>query len=172
MKGLALIVGICLILALAACGGGDSTTTAQDPSTQGTSSAAAQDSGAQPDGTSPKSTTVPKQPTVRVPQGPAPTELVVREVKKGSGPVLNSNEKITFRYVGVEYRSGKTFEVRWDEPFVIQEFGNGELLEGEEMGMRGMRVGGRRELIIPERLGYDTGVGSLIYMIELVSIEK
>jgi FKBP-type peptidyl-prolyl cis-trans isomerase len=97
---------------------------------------------------------------------------VVREVKKGSGPALKSNDKITFRYVGVEYRSGKTFEVRWDEPFIIQEFGNGELLEGEETGMRGMRVGGRRELIVPERLGYKNGVGPLIYMIELVSVEK
>lgn len=97
---------------------------------------------------------------------------MVREIRKGSGPVLRPNAKFYFRYVGVEYRSGKVFEARWAEPFVIQAFGNGELLVGQERGMKGMRVGGRRELIIPERLGYNNGVGSLIYMTELVSVEK
>lgn len=97
---------------------------------------------------------------------------MVRDIKKGAGSPLVPNAKFAFRYVGVEYKSGKTFEARWAQPFVIQEFGNGELLVGQERGMRGMRVGGRRELTIPERLGYENGVGPLIYLIELVSVEK
>jgi len=95
---------------------------------------------------------------------------VVRELEKGSGPRLEPGAKIALRYLGVEYNSGKTFEVRWAQPFIIQKFGNGELLVGEERGMRGMRAGGRRELIIPERLGYENGVGPLIYVIELAAI--
>lgn len=126
----------------------------------------------QPGGTSPSGFAIPKQPKVRVPPGPAPTGLVVREIKKGSGAALVPKAKIAFRYVGVEYDSGKTFEARWAQPFVIQEFGNGELLVGQERGMRGMRVGGRREMIIPERLAYESGTGSLIYLIELVAVEK
>lgn len=132
--------------------------------------AAGRDASAQPEEASPGGFYIPRQPKVRVPRGPAPKGLVVREIKKGSGPKLEPGAKIAFRYVGVEYNSGKTFEARWAQPFIIQKFGNGELLVGEERGMRGMRVGGRRELIIPDRLGYETGVGSLIYVIELVSV--
>ena len=97
---------------------------------------------------------------------------MVKDIRRGSGPPLTWNDRLTFRYVGVEYRSGKVFEARWAKPFIIQAFGNGELLVGQERGMLGMRVGGRRELIVPERLAYNNGVGSLIYLTELVSIVR
>lgn len=174
MKYLAPIVLVCVAPFLVACGGDDSTATTQGSTTADAQRSAAKtpEFGAQPDGASSNFTGIPRQPKVRVPQGPAPTGLVVREIKKGSGAPLVPNAKFAFRYVGVEYDSGKTFEARWDQPFKIQAFGNGELLVGQERGMRGMRVGGRRELIIPERLGYENGTGSLIYLIELVSVEK
>jgi len=174
VKYLVSIVLICTVFSLPACGGSDSDATTQSSTTvaaQG-SAAAGGDSSAQPEETSPGGFYIPKQPKVRVPRGPEPTGLVVRDIKKGSGSPLVPDAKFAFRYVGVEYDSGKTFETRWAQPFVIQKFGNGELLVGQERGMRGMRVGGRRELIIPEHLGYNDGTGPLIYVIELVSVTK
>lgn len=174
MKFPVLIALICAVPLLAGCGGDESPDTTQGSTTTEArpSAATTQDSNVQPGGNSPSVTGIPKQPKVRVPQGPAPTGLVVREIKKGSGTALTQNDKFAFRYVGVDYNSGKTFEARWDRPFVIQAFGNGELLVGQERAMRGMKVGGRREMIVPDRLGYENGAGPLIYVVELVSVEK
>jgi len=71
---------------------------------------------------------------------------------------------VTVQYVGVDYKTGKQFDASWDrgEPFPFT-LGNSEVIPGWEQGVEGMKVGGRRELIIPPQLAYgSTGSPPLI----------
>jgi peptidylprolyl isomerase len=111
-----------------------------------------------------------REPPVEVPDGPPPKELVVEDLEEGSGAEVEPGDDIVVDYVGVNYRTGRTFESTWQGPepgtFTL---GTGEVIEGWEEGLEGMKVGGRRKLVVPSRLAYKTG--TLIYVIDLVDIE-
>jgi FKBP-type peptidyl-prolyl cis-trans isomerase len=96
-----------------------------------------------------------REPKVVPPSGPAPTKLVIRDLIKGKGRVAKHGERAIVMYVGVLYHGGKAFDSTWkrDESFTFS-LGSGEVIKGWEQGVVGMRVGGRRELIIPARLAY------------------
>ncbi len=89
------------------------------------------------------------------PTGPAPHSLVTKEIITGTGPVATKGDRVTVNYVGVLYSDGSKFDASWDrnEPFPFT-LGAHEVIPGWEEGVEGMRVGGRRELIIPPALGY------------------
>jgi peptidylprolyl isomerase len=111
-----------------------------------------------------------EQPEVRVPNGPPPKELVVEDLREGSGATVEAGDEIVVDYVGVNYKTGEEFESTWSagKPSEFS-LGTGEVIEGWEEGLRGMKVGGRRELIIPSNLAYKTG--TLIYVIDLRAIK-
>lgn len=124
-------------------------------------------------------TTKMTEPKVVVPKGPPPKKLVVRELVEGSGAEAKPYDVITVQYVGVNYKSGEEFDSSWSrgEPFTFN-LGGGEVIKGWDQGLEGMKVGGRRELIIPPDLGYgETSTGSippnetLVFVIDLLSIE-
>jgi peptidylprolyl isomerase len=96
-----------------------------------------------------------KKPVVVVPKGPAPTKLVVKDLVKGTGPAAASGSNVTVNYVGVLYKNGKEFDSSWKRnqtfPFKL---GQGAVIQGWDKGLVGMKVGGRRELIIPASLAY------------------
>jgi peptidylprolyl isomerase len=96
-----------------------------------------------------------KEPTVTPPSGPAPTKLVTKDLIVGTGPEAKAGDSVTVNYVGVLYKGGKVFDASWkrDEtfPFVL---GKSQVIPGWEQGIVGMKVGGRRELIIPSALAY------------------
>lgn len=111
------------------------------------------------------------KPKIEVPKGPPPEELVVNDLKKGTGAAVKPGDKIIVSYVGVNYKTGKEFESTWNGAGVAGfQLGKGEVIEGWEAGMIGMRVGARRELIIPSRLAF--GKGAVVYVIDLVAVEK
>jgi FKBP-type peptidyl-prolyl cis-trans isomerase len=118
---------------------------------------------AQSSGESPK-------PKVKVPSGPPPQQVVVKDLKKGSGPAVGADDKIVVNYIGVSYRTGKEFEATWDrgKPTTFQ-LGVGEVIPGWEQGIEGMKAGGRRELIIPSELAFKRG--AVVYVIDLLDIE-
>ncbi len=95
------------------------------------------------------------KPKVRVPKGKPPTRLVVRDLRKGTGPAATAGSTVTVQYVGVNDKGGKQFDASWDrgQPFSFP-LGGGQVIQGWDKGVAGMRVGGRRELIIPPDLGY------------------
>lgn len=97
------------------------------------------------------------KPKVTVPSGPPPKTLVTRDLETGTGPAAKAGDKVTVNYVGVNYKSGKEFDASWDrgEPFTFT-LGAGEVIPGWDQGVEGMKVGGRRELIIPPSLGYGS----------------
>jgi peptidylprolyl isomerase len=110
----------------------------------------------------------PPKPKVEVPSGPPPQRVVVKDLKEGSGAEVEANDKIVVNYVGVSYRTGKEFETVWGEPTTFQ-LGVGEVIQGWEQGIKGMKVGGRRELVIPSKLAFKRG--AVVYVIDLVDIE-
>ena len=137
MKGLLLTSALCVALAIAGCGGGGSSTSTS--------------SGAAAGATVPKRT----KPKVEAPKGPPPKKLVVKNLITGTGRVAETGDFVTVQYVGVDYKTGKQFDASWDrgQPFPFQ-LGAGQVIPGWDKGVVGMRVGGRRELIIPPNLAY------------------
>jgi peptidylprolyl isomerase len=119
------------------------------------------------------------KPTVTVPSGPPPTSLQIKDLVVGSGSVAAAGQNITVQYVGVDYATGKQFDASWDhgQPFPFT-LGQGNVIQGWDQGLVGMKVGGRRQLIIPPALaygpqGYPPAIGpnaTLIFVVDLVSI--
>jgi peptidylprolyl isomerase len=118
-----------------------------------------------------------KEPTVTPPSGPAPTKLVTKELIKGTGAEAKAGASVTVNYVGVLYKNGKVFNASWEtkEPFTFV-LGRGQVIPGWDKGVVGMRVGGRRELIIPANEAYGShGTGSippnspLIFVVDLLA---
>ncbi|MGA9874604.1 MAG: FKBP-type peptidyl-prolyl cis-trans isomerase [Solirubrobacteraceae bacterium] len=96
-----------------------------------------------------------KEPKVTPPSGPAPSTLVTKEIIKGTGAEAKAGDSVTVNYVGVLYNGGKEFDASWkrNEPFSFT-LGKGQVIKGWDQGVVGMKVGGRRELIIPSELAY------------------
>ncbi len=105
--------------------------------------------------TTPTSGALSKEPTVTPPSGPPPTKLVTKEIITGTGPEAKAGESVTVNYVGVLYKGGSEFDASWkrNEPFTFV-LGRGQVISGWDQGVAGMKVGGRRELIIPAPLAY------------------
>jgi peptidylprolyl isomerase len=118
-----------------------------------------------------------KAPTVTPPSGPAPTKLEIKDLIKGKGAEAKDGDTVTVNDVGVLYKGGKQFESSFQrsEPFTFT-LGKGQVIAGWEQGVVGMKIGGRRELIIPSALAYGSkGSGStipanapLIFVIDLL----
>jgi peptidylprolyl isomerase len=110
------------------------------------------------------------KPRLEIPPGPPPDELVVRELKPGVGKSVESGERLGVRYVAKRYGSD-VVEDRWEEQppysFVL---GEGDVREGWEIGLKGVKLGARRELILPSRLAY--GTGAMVYVVEAIEAEK
>jgi FKBP-type peptidyl-prolyl cis-trans isomerase len=123
-------------------------------------------------------TTNKTKPKVKVPSGPPPKKLVIKDLEKGKGPGAKLGDEVTVEYVGVLYSNGKQFDASWDrgEPFTF-ELGTGGVIQGWEQGIEGMKVGGRRELIIPPELAYGSEGGgaippnsTLVFVVDLLAI--
>ena len=143
VKKLMLIVAVCAGLAVAGCGGSSDSSSESTASSESTNAAA------------PGSSAEKTKPTVTVPKGAPPKKLEVKELEEGSGAEAKSGSEVTVQYVGVNYKNGKEFDSSWsrNEPFSFT-LGAGEVIPGWDQGVAGMKVGGRRELIIPPELAY------------------
>ncbi len=117
-----------------------------------------------------------KKPVIEIPEGEPPAELEINDIVEGDGPVAESGSPVTVEYVGVDYATGEEFDTSWGgEPFAFQ-IGGGSVIPGWDQGVEGMKVGGRRELIIPPDLAYgaqgsppDIGPNAtLIFVIDLL----
>ena len=97
----------------------------------------------------------PTRPEVEVPDGEPPTALEIDDITEGSGAEAQTGDTVSMQYVGVNYSNGEEFDASWDrgEPYTF-ELGSGSVIPGWDEGIPGMKVGGRRELIIPPDLGY------------------
>jgi FKBP-type peptidyl-prolyl cis-trans isomerase len=96
-----------------------------------------------------------KEPAVTPPSGAAPTKLVSKDLIVGTGPEAKAGQSVTVNYVGVLFHGGKEFDASWKrkEPFTFT-LGQSQVIKGWDQGVPGMKVGGRRELVIPAPLAY------------------
>lgn len=168
MKFLALIVALCAALALTACGDDGSTA-----ATQASTTPKQKPPPKKPPGTDAEEPIAgpPKPPKVYVPSGPPPTDLVVKDLRRGSGPITRPHSRLAVHFIAVDYRSGKTIEAQWEpqQAFTF-EYDHGLPMQGWEEGLVGMRVGGRRKMLVPSHLAYKEG--SIVYVVDLLAVEK
>lgn len=119
------------------------------------------------------------KPTVSVPAGPPPTDLQIEDIEVGTGDEARPGQHVTVQYVGVSHSNGRQFDASWDrgQPFSFP-LGAGRVIRGWDQGVAGMKVGGRRQLVIPPHLGYgDRGAGgaikpgeTLVFVVDLVGV--
>ncbi len=117
-----------------------------------------------------------EKPDIEFPGGDAPTELVIRDIVVGDGAEAVPGAKVEVHYVGVDFATGEEFDSSWNRGESI-EFPLRGLIQGWQDGIPGMRVGGRRELIIPPELAYGPAGGghqlsgsTLIFVIDLLAV--
>ena len=119
-----------------------------------------------------------KAPTVIVPAGPPPTTPEMSNLITGTGPAAKDGQSLTVQYVLATYSTRKVIQSSWTaQPFTFT-LGAGHVITGWDKGLVGMRVGGRRELILPPSLGYGAvarggGIAAndtLVFVIDLLKI--
>ena len=119
------------------------------------------------------------KPEIDFPDGPPPTELQIEDVAVGDGVEAAPGATAVVHYVGVAYSTGEEFDASWNrgEPFAFP-LGAGAVIAGWDRGVAGMKVGGRRRLVIPADLAYgDRGAGAviapgetLIFVVDLLDV--
>jgi peptidylprolyl isomerase len=118
------------------------------------------------------------QPTVVVPAGSPPTQLESADLIVGTGPAAAAGDVVTVQYVLATYSARKVIQSSWtSQPFQFT-LGAGKVIPGWDMGVVGMKAGGRRELIIPPSLGYGAqspGPGiaandTLVFVVDMLKI--
>jgi len=119
------------------------------------------------------------KPEVQLPTGDLTGELGVRDLIEGDGPVARAGQQAVVHYVGVAHSTGKEFDASYNRnsPLTFS-LGAGQVIAGWDQGVQGMKVGGRRELIIPPHLGYgERGAGgvikggeTLIFVVDLLEL--
>jgi peptidylprolyl isomerase len=120
-----------------------------------------------------------EKPEIDFPGGEPPTDLEITEVWEGNGAEAKAGDTVQVHYVGVAFSTGEQFDASWDRGDPLQfQLGVGQVIAGWDRGVQGMKVGGRRQLIIPPDLAYgDRGAGrdiapgeTLIFVCDLVSV--
>jgi peptidylprolyl isomerase len=169
------VAALALAAAVAGCGSSQSaapgvTLAPSAGATSATSTAAASSStssSASATSTTTSNTPLPTalktKPKVAIPSGPPPGKLVVKDLIKGTGPAATPSSTVNVQYVGELYKGGKQFDASWNDgsgqPVSLPLSG---VIKGWQQGIPGMKVGGRRELIIPPSLGYGSTAQSKI----------
>ena len=120
---------------------------------------------------------MPEKPEVDAPEGPPPAELEVTDLAVGEGAEAGPGDTVKVHYVGVAFSTGEEFDASYNRGAPLDfPLGAGRVIRGWDQGVAGMRVGGRRRLVIPPDLAYgDRGAGgairpgeALIFVVDLV----
>jgi peptidylprolyl isomerase len=119
------------------------------------------------------------KPEIDFPGGEPPADLEIKDIWEGDGPVAKAGDFVKVHYVGVAFSTGEEFDASWNRGTPLEfQLGVGQVISGWDQGVQGMKVGGRRQLIIPAHLAYgDRGAGgriapgeTLIFVCDLVSV--
>jgi FKBP-type peptidyl-prolyl cis-trans isomerase len=120
-----------------------------------------------------------KKPVVTLPSGPAPKNLAVKDLITGTGKTATPGSTVTVNYVGALYKGGKEFDSSWKRHQTFSTaLSTGNVITGWVKGIPGMKVGGRRELIIPPSLGYGKAGSpptipanaTLVFVVDLLAV--
>ncbi|QNE78329.1 FKBP-type peptidyl-prolyl cis-trans isomerase [Streptomyces finlayi] len=121
-----------------------------------------------------------EKPEIEFPGGEPPVDLQIKDIWEGEGEVAKAGQTVSVHYVGVAYSTGEEFDASWNRGTPLKfQLGAGQVIAGWDQGVQGMKVGGRRELIIPANLAYgDRGAGggaiapgeTLIFVCDLMGV--
>jgi peptidylprolyl isomerase len=120
-----------------------------------------------------------EKPEIEFPGGEPPVDLQITDIWEGDGPVASAGDNVQVHYVGVAYSTGEEFDASWNRGAPLEfRLGTGRVIAGWDQGLQGMKVGGRRQLVIPPGLAYgDRGAGqaiapgeTLIFVCDLVAV--
>ncbi len=120
-----------------------------------------------------------EKPEIDYPSSPPPTVLEIDDLVEGGGAEASAGATVVAHYVGVAHSTGEEFDASYDrgQPLSFR-LGVGQVISGWDQGIAGMKVGGRRKLVVPPHLGYgDRGAGNaiapgetLIFVVDLVDV--
>jgi peptidylprolyl isomerase len=117
------------------------------------------------------------KPEIEFIDGPAPEELVITDIRVGDGAEAQAGSTVNVHYLGVDFESGEEFDSSWNRGQSIT-FPLASLVKGWQEGIPGMRVGGRRQLVVPPQLAYGPAGGghrlsgrTLIFVIDLLGVQ-
>jgi peptidylprolyl isomerase len=121
-----------------------------------------------------------EKPHVFVPPGETPpAELVIEDLVEGDGAEATPGHDVEVHYVGVAWSTRQQFDASWDRGDTFR-FGlaAGQVIKGWDEGVAGMKVGGRRRIVIPPHLGYGkAGAGgvikggeTLVFVVDLLAV--
>ncbi|GGT76287.1 MULTISPECIES: FKBP-type peptidyl-prolyl cis-trans isomerase [Streptomyces] len=122
-----------------------------------------------------------EKPEVDFPGGEPPKDLEIKDIWEGDGEIAEAGDFVKVHYVGVAFSTGEEFDASWNRGNALDfQLGVGQVIQGWDKGVQGMKVGGRRQLVIPAHLAYgDRGAGSaiapgetLIFVCDLVGVAK
>jgi peptidylprolyl isomerase len=120
-----------------------------------------------------------EKPEIDFPEGPPPSDLEITDITVGSGAEAKAGDQVLVHYVGVAHSTGEEFDASYNRGAPLDfPLGGGRVIAGWDQGVQGMKVGGRRRLVIPPHLGYgDRGAGgvikpgeTLIFVVDLVDV--
>lgn len=120
-----------------------------------------------------------EKPEIDFPDGPPPTDLEITDLVEGSGEEATAGSTVSVHYVGVAHSTGEEFDASYNRGAPLDfRLGIGQVIAGWDQGVQGMKVGGRRKLVIPPHLGYgDRGAGgvikpgeTLIFVVDLLAV--
>jgi peptidylprolyl isomerase len=119
-----------------------------------------------------------EKPSVAPGKPPAPTTLQTKDLVVGTGTAATMNNTVSVRYLGVNYADGKEFDSSWaSQGSQPVDFPLSGVIPGFAQGIVGMKVGGRRQIVIPPSLGYGSqGSGpvqpneTLVFVVDLVKV--
>ncbi|MFC3690066.1 FKBP-type peptidyl-prolyl cis-trans isomerase [Aquipuribacter hungaricus] len=93
-----------------------------------------------------------------------PSDLVVTDITVGDGAEAVGGSTVSVHYVGVAHSTGEEFDASYNRGSALEfRLGAGQVISGWDRGITGMKVGGRRQLVIPPHLAYgERGAGGVI----------
>ena len=172
------LIAVAAVFGLGACGGDDDQSS-DSGGTAGTAQEDAATASTSPAEAEKELEDTSKRPVIPKPTGAPPRRLVKEDIVKGKGPGAKPGDVVVVNYVGMNFSNGQEFDASWDrgQPFPVQ-LGAGNVIQGWERGLIGIRKGGRRKLTIPPELGYGPQGSppaippneTLVFVIDAVSI--
>jgi peptidylprolyl isomerase len=172
-----LLLTLAVAASLTACGSDDGTA-----SSAGSSSTSSTCDRQPPSSEAPAavSTDLAVQPEAPCFDAAPPADLVISDVVVGTGADAVDGSTAALKYVGAFYENGEEFDSSWsrgkDETLPVT-VGAGQVIAGFDQAVQGMKVGGRRMVVIPSELGYGSdgqgpipGNATLIFIIDLVQV--
>src|SRR3712207_156251 len=121
-----------------------------------------------------------EKPQVEIPPDTPPSyQLELEDIVEGDGDEASAGKIVEVHYVGVAWSNGEEFDASWNRGDTFKfGLGKGQVIQGWDQGVEGMRVGGRRRITIPPMLGYGKrGAGgvigpdeTLVFVVDLISV--